>query len=296
MIKVGTPAPEVDIDVSLVYRLLADQQPDLAHLPIHLTDSGWDNAMYRLGEQWCVRLPRRQLAAQLIEHEQIWLPKLADRLPIPVPTPYRLGIPADDYPWRWSIVPWIAGFAADQEALHANQAKRFGAFLRSLHVPAPANAPHNPARGVPLSQRAAAVEERMQRLAAKTNLMTSTIQQIWQHALTAPMDLPALWLHGDLHPRNILVKDGVISGVIDWGDVTCGDIATDLASLWMLFPESRVRQCAIAAYHPVSAATLQRAKGWAVLFGVILLDTGLVDNPRNAVMGDRILRCVAEDS
>jgi aminoglycoside phosphotransferase (APT) family kinase protein len=126
---------------------------------------------------------------------------------------------------------------ADQHEPSASQARPFAAFLRSLHIPAPAEAPTNPVRGVPLHQRAAAVEARMQRLASKTSLITRQVRQIWHVALHAPLDVPPTWLHGDLHPRNVLVEHGVITGIIDWGDITAGDRATDLASIWMLFDE-----------------------------------------------------------
>ncbi len=292
---IGTPAADLEIDISLVYSLLADQLPDLMHLPIRRVDAGWDNVMFRLGDELSVRLPRRKVAATLIENEQTWLPLLADHLLISVPTPYRFGQPALGYPWRWSVLPWLAGMPADQDEPHVNQAKRFALFLRSLHVPAPFNAPLNAVRGVPLIQRAASVEERMQRLDTKTSLITPTIKNIWDIALNTPIDVEAKWLHGDLHPRNILVEKGVITAVIDWGDITSGDIATDLASIWMLFPNQDIRRQAIAEYGNVSNATLQRAKGWAILFGVMLLDTGLVDQPRHAIIGERTLRRVLED-
>jgi aminoglycoside phosphotransferase (APT) family kinase protein len=114
--------------------------------------------------------------------------------------------------------------------------------------------------------------------------------QLWQDALAAPIDVSPTWLHGDLHHRNILIEDRRISGIIDWGDITSGDCATDLASIWMLFADPAVRQQALVAYGQPSQATLKRAQGWAVLFGVFLLDTGLIDNPRNAAIGERILR------
>lgn len=293
--SIGTPISEVKIDTALIYSLLEEQHPDLMHLPIHFVDAGWDNAMFRLGDQLSVRLPRRKAAATLIENEQTWLPLIADQLPIPVPTPYRLGKPAQGYPWRWSVLPWLAGIAADQEEPHANQAKLFASFLQSLHVPAPSNAPLNSVRGIPLHQRAAAVEERMQRLETKTNLITQKIRKTWNMALNTDIDIPAKWLHGDLHARNILVENGVITGIVDWGDMTSGDIATDLASIWMLFCDQNARQQVMTEYAHVSEATLQRAKGWAILFGVLLLDTGLIDHPRHAVMGERTLRRVSED-
>lgn len=291
---VGTPASELEIDAPLVYSLLAEQHPDLAHLPLHQIDAGWDNVIFRLGDRLSVRLPRRTVAATLIENEQIWLPQLPN-LPIPVPKPYRLGKPAKSYPWRWSILPWLTGVAADQQEPDANQAKRFAVFLRSLHTPAPPNAPSNPFRGVPLHHRAAFVEERIQQLQQKTNLITPEIKRIWNQALNASINVEATWIHGDLHARNVLIEDGVITGIIDWGDITAGDIATDLASIWMLFSNRNSRQQAIAEYSNISEATLQRAKGWAVFFGVVLLDTGLADHPRHAVMGERTLQRIAED-
>jgi aminoglycoside phosphotransferase (APT) family kinase protein len=291
---VGTPVAEFAIDSVFVAELLADQHPDLAHLPLRVVDAGWDNAMFRLGDHLAVRLPRRAAAAPLIAHEQIWLPRLADQLALPVPVPYRIGTPARGYPWHWSVVPWLPGMAADQNEPHASQARPFATFLRSLHLPAPADAPTNPVRGVSLRQRAALVEARMHRLASTTSLITPQITHIWNVALNVPLDLPPTWLHGDLHPRNVLVEHGVITGIIDWGDITSGDCATDLASIWMLFADSHARLDALAAYATLSEATLQRAKGWAVLFSVMLLDTGLIDNPRNAVIGERTLRRVAE--
>lgn len=288
-----TPDAEVSIDTILVQRLLHDQHPDLAHLDIALVDVGWDNAMFRLGDRLSVRIPRRQIAAALIEHEQTWLPRIAAQLPIAVPVPYRVGIPALGYPWRWSVLPWLTGSPADLEPPHSGQAKRFGEFLWALHVPAPDDAPKNPFRGVPLKERAEAIAARLTRLETNTELITPTLKTLWQSALNAPIDTPATWLHGDLHPRNILVEDSVLTGIIDWGDITSGDIATDLAAVWMLFEDAAARRDAIAAYGQVSEATLQRAKGWAILFGAVLLDTGLVDHPRHAAIGEQTLRRIA---
>ena len=144
----------------------------------------------------------------------------------------------------------------------------------------------------------------MQRLEQKTSLITPAIKHIWHQALDAPIDVEATWIHGDLHPGNVLVDKGAITGVIDWGDITTGALlrryrkgrATDLAAIWMLFSNVEVRQQAIATYANVSEATLKRARGWAVFFGVMLLDTGLVDNPRFAAIGEKTLRRIVEDS
>jgi aminoglycoside phosphotransferase (APT) family kinase protein len=294
-IAIGTPSAELAIDAALVQRLLASQHADLMHLPIQLVDAGWDNVMFRLGDQLAVRLPRRKAAVVCLEHEQTWLPQLAPQLPIAVPTPYRFGQPTPDYPWPWSVLPWLPGTTADQAALHADQAIRLATFLRALHRPAPAHAPHNPMRGVPLRQRAPMVEDRLNRLENQTNRIPPPVRKIWQQALSAPIDVTPTWLHGDLHPRNVLVHHGTITGIIDWGDITAGDRATDLAAIWMLFADASIRQTAIAAYGNISPATRQRAQGWAILFGSVLLDSGLVDQPRSATIGESILQQVAED-
>ncbi len=219
----GTPESELKIDIALVYSLLKEQHPDLLHLPITQIDNGWDNAIFRLGNKLSVRLPRRQAAAKLIENEQTWLPQIAPKLPIAVPLPQRIGYPTKNYPWRWSILPWLDGITADQQEPSANQAPLFANFMRSLHVTAPPNAPLNPVRGVPLIQRSLTVEERLSRLESKTNLITKKIKNIWHTAVSTPIDVTAKWLHGDLHPRNILVQNGrsqkarhfAIAGIID---------------------------------------------------------------------------------
>lgn len=291
---ISRPAAEWEISEALVRQLISTQHPDLADLPLTWVDAGWDNIMYRLGEHWAVRLPRRQLAADLIVHEQLWLPRLAAGLPLVVPTPYRFGQPTSDYPWRWSIVPWLQGTPADI-SLASGYQPNFVAFLRSLHQPAPIDAPSNPYRGVPLSQRATMIAERMQRLSSQTTLISPKLETIWAEALAAPIDLPPTWLHGDLHPGNILVTQGQINGVIDWGDITAGDPATDLATVWMLFAEASVRQATLAAYGDISTATFRRAQGWAMMFGTVLLETGLADNPRHAQVGENTLLRLQED-
>ena len=289
----GTPSAEVKIDALLVSQLLAEQQPDLQDLSIQFVDAGWDNAIFRLGERLAVRLPRREVAARLIENEQNWLPQLAKQLPLAVPVPQRIGLPNSFYPWHWSVIPWLPGQTAAEIRLNANHARQFGLFLKALHVKAPNNAPKNPVRGVPLIERAIMLDERMQRLAAQTETISPTIRALWQQAVDAPIDVAPTWIHGDLHPRNLLVDKGGFTGAIDWGDLAAGDRATDLAALWCLFPDRHLRQQAIDFYGEVSAATLDRAKGWAILFGVVLLDSGLVDSSQHAAIGQKILQCVA---
>lgn len=289
----GTPPAEVDIDEPLIRRLLREQHPDLAALPCVPVDAGWDNVMVRLGDSLCLRLPRRQLAAELIVREQTWLPGLSGSLLLPTPVPQRIGLPGCGYPWRWSIVPWLGGVTADLAPPGPGEEMQLAAFFEALHVPAPSQAPTNPVRGVPLTTRAPHVAERMQRLACKSvSALTPQVYRVWEDALATPIDVGPTWIHGDLHPRNVLVDGERLSGIIDWGDMAAGDRATDLAAIWMLFADSDARSRALSANGSITQATYLRAKGWAVGFGVTLLDTGLVDHPQHATIGEQTLRRV----
>jgi len=287
------PAADIEIDETLVRSLLRAQHPDLAHLPLQSMDSGWDNAMFKLGDALAVRLPRRVAVAKLIEHEQQWLPQLAPLLPIAVPAPVRIGQPAENYPARWSIVPWLRGRNADLREPRPDQAERLAAFLCALHRPAPLDAPFNPYRGVPLRERAEQIVERIGRLKRESTLLNEEVVRIYEDAVEAPIDVEPTWLHGDLHGGNLLVDDdGVITAVIDWGDMSRGDRATDLATLWMNLGDRKARENAMRACHDVSDATWRRAKGWAVFYGVTLGTSGLAGDARHAVMARRTLERV----
>ena len=290
----GTPPAEVCIDTALVRSLVHQQFPQYASHRIQPMGSGWDNVMMRLGSDLLVRLPRRAIAAVLIEEEQRWLPELSSRLPIDVPVPIHVGRPSRDYPWPWSIVRWLPGEGADRSPPDADEGCRLASFLSCLHQAAPAGARVNPVRGVPLATRADQVCERLDRLVRTTDAITPAVRTAWHDALAASPNTERLWLHGDLHPLNVLVSRGRITGVIDWGDLTAGDVATDLAVFWMLF-DGPARERALAAYGSVDIHMRARAKGWAVLFGVVLLDTGLMDHPRHAAVGAAILRRIARN-
>src|SRR5580692_698454 len=273
------PAAEVEVSADLVRRLLADQHPDLAGLPVEFLANGWDNELYRVGDGLIARLPRRAVGARIIKNEQRWLPGLAPRLPLPIPYPERTGVPGHGYPYSWSVVPYLPGVpaagAASLPSLDAaGAAAAVGGFLGVLHVPAPADAPANPVRGVPLAERAGS-------FAANLALLTDQVDRdavlrAWDAALAVPRyDGPPVWLHGDLHPANILVDDGQVSGVIDFGDITAGDPASDLAVAWMLLPPG----CHAGFWSAYQAAGGQggdalraRAKGWVLNFATVFLD------------------------
>ena len=285
----GIPLAELPIDAPRVRELLLHQHPDLAELELLAVSSGWDNAMFRLGEHLALRLPRRALAAALVLNEQRWLPLLAPRVALKTPVPIRVGVPQAWYPWAWSIVPWIAGETADLAPPHDDQAEVLAEFFKALHQSAPAEAPKNPYRGVPLAQREQTFRERVAGLRGRSDAIDASIIAIWSKALAAPDDAACTWIHGDLHPRNVLCVRGRIEGIIDWGDVAQGDRASDLAATWMLLPNPEARRRTMAACPSVSSATWARAKGWAALYAVIFLDAALGSDPGMVSIAERIL-------
>lgn len=290
-----TPPAEVTITKDLVQRLLQVQHPDLANLSIEFMGEGWDNSMFLLGTGYLVRLPRRQAAVVLLRNEQKWLPYFASKVPFTIPAPIRIGEPTDFYPWHWSILPFVKGTTADLDLPNLEQVPLFAQFLKAVHQPAPDDAPINELRGVPIQQRAASVEERLKRLEVTTPYITDEIKEIWKAALAAPLFKETCWLHGDLHPKNIIVNNGKIESIIDWGDITSGDVASDLACIWLIFDTAETRQQLIELYNP-SPDLLARAKGWAIFYGAFLLEIGLVDNPPHARIGRLTLERLNEDA
>jgi aminoglycoside phosphotransferase (APT) family kinase protein len=287
------PAAEVEIDAALVRGLLADQHPDLAALPLEAHAPGWDNAIYRLGRERVVRLPRRALAARLVAHEQRWLPELAPRLPLPIPAPVRVGRPGRGFPWAWSVCPWFEGETAADAPLDPEPAARhLGAFVAALHAPAPDDAPANELRGGPLAGRTAMLEERVALLGDAID--GEAVLAGWRRALDAPRAGRRVWLHGDLHPANLVVQGGRLAAVLDFGDLTGGDPATDLAVGWMLF-DADSRPVFRAAAGGAEEATWARARGWALSHAIACLASS-ADNPRMHAVGARTLAHVLADA
>jgi aminoglycoside phosphotransferase (APT) family kinase protein len=281
------------IDASLVHALLLEQHPDLAHLPLAHVGEGWDNAVFRLGGDLAVRLPRRAATVPLMEHEQRWVPSLAPRLPLPVPTPVRVGRPGTGYPWTWSIVRWFPGTAAmsgprfDPRAV----AITLGGFLRALHQPAPADAPHSPWRSIPLDARTARLHEHLDQL--KSVVDRERILAVWDRLVVTPRwGGAATWIHGDLHPGNLLIADGQLAAVIDFGDIAAGDPATDLAVMWMMLPPEHRHTLFAAAGHsrsnPSDEQMWRRARGWALSIAVAVIALGGDDSPL-AELGKRTI-------
>lgn len=289
----GMPPATVEVSAAVVRALLRDQQPDLVDSPLVRVANGWDNATFRLGDDLVVRLPRRDEAVPLILHEQRYVPGIAIGSPVPVPVPVYAGRPTSDFPWPWSIVRWVPGVPAVDAgpADRAPAANGLAAFLAALHVPADAEVPVNPVRGVPLLDRSAVVLERLgdrQRYPRAAELGA-----VWAQACAAPAwDGPAMMLHGDLHPANILLAaDGSLAGVIDFGDVGAGDPAVDLAVGWLMF-DAGTRQRFIGAFGPaVDRDTWARARGWALVLSTAMLSNS-DDNPRMFSVGEFGIRQV----
>ncbi|OOC56442.1 MULTISPECIES: aminoglycoside phosphotransferase family protein [Nocardiopsis] len=271
----NTPAADVDVTVPLVERLLRQQHPDLARLPLVPLASGWDNTIMRLGGHLTVRLPRRESAAALVLNEQRWPGRIAARVGVALPVPVRTGVPGCGYPWHWSVNRWFEGRTA--AALPVPERRRLArplaGFAARMHVPAPGDAPANPFRGVPLAARYTLVRAR---LAAGPFPRAGELLSLWERLAAAPAwPGPPLWLHGDLHPANILVTSGGApepAAVLDFGDLTPGDPATDLAVAWLLFdaPGRAAFRARLEEFSPVDPHTWDRARAWALLFGSLL--------------------------
>jgi aminoglycoside phosphotransferase (APT) family kinase protein len=275
-------ADEVDVGVCLVRRLLAAQFPQWADLPLEQVDhAGTDNAIYRLGEDMSVRLPRIHWATGQAEKEQRWLPRLAPHLPLAVPAPLAVGSPGEGYPSRWSVSPWLEGeeATADRIADLPQAAMDLARFLAALQRIDPTGGPlasdHN-LRGVPLAMRDSATR---QAIAALDGVIdTAAATTAWEATLQAPeWDRAPVWFHGDVLPGNLLVDRGRLSAVIDFGGLGVGDPACDLMSAWSLFSgDSRDVFRSAAA---VDDATWARARGCALSQALLALPYYLETNP-----------------
>ena len=270
----STPPAEATISSDLIRALLQEQMPELADLPMEFCGASWDSEIHRVGDAHAVRMPRRAQAAQLIENEQRWLAELGPILPLAVPTPLLRGKPAMGYPWPWSVVPWFDGVVLahspplDQDKLIAD----LSGFLNALHIRADAHAPINDVRGIPLRDRDETTRINLHECA---DIDHDRIETLWgELAATPAWGGEPIWVHGDLHPLNLIVRGGRLTAVIDFGDITSGDPATDLAVAWMLFDadgRSEFRNACTIDGRTVDIHTWNRARGWALSLTLTLL-------------------------
>jgi aminoglycoside phosphotransferase (APT) family kinase protein len=258
----------VETDPPLVRRLLAAQFPQWADLTIEpVPSSGTDNALYRLGSDMVVRLPRHARTNGTLERERLWLPRLAPHLPLAVPLPLAEGVPAEGYPFIWSIYRWLDGQEATAERIAdlREAAAELARFVAALQRIDPAGGPlpdgYNANRGVPLATRDAATRRSIATLTGRIDVEAATAA--WEASLEAPeWQHRPVWIHGDLDSRNVLVQHGRLSAVIDWGCLGVGDPACDVAVVWkMLSANTRGIFREVLA---VDDATWARSRGWAL--------------------------------
>ncbi len=290
-------ADEIDTDEALVRRLLVQQYPRWAELPLRRVEhTGTDHAIYRLGDDLSVRLPRIHWAAGQPDKEETWLPRLAPELPAPIPVPVAGGEPGEDFPYRWIISPWMRGEDATRERMSDQQAALdLARFILALQRIDPAGGPspgrHNFLRGVPLAVRDPGVRTAIP--AWNGIIDTAAITAAWEEALGAPAwEGPPVWLHGDLSSGNVLVDGSRLSAVIDFGCLGVGDPACDLSVAWTLLSgeNRRLFRETVA----VDDATWARARGWA-LMGVGALPYYQHTNPAQVEKARRSINEVLAD-
>lgn len=269
---------ELHLDVALVSRLVAAQFPRWAGLPVtRLDSSGTENAMFRLGTDLVVRLPRHPGAVESVAHERHWLARLGPGLPVAVPVPLEQGRPDAEFAWPWSVYGWldgrnpVAGALGKPESL----ARELAAFVTTLRGIEARGGPPNH-RGVPLAERDAPTRDALARLEGRID--TAAVTALWEEALRTPGHTrPPVWAHGDLSPGNVLVEDGRLTAVIDFGCVGVGDPAVDLIVAWNLLPAS-----ARGTFREAVGADddeWARGRGWALSISLIQLPYYWETNP-----------------
>lgn len=287
-------AHEADIDTALVRRLLAAQFPRWARLAVEPVDSnGTVNAIYRLGDDMAVRLPRVEGGVGDVEREVTLLPRLAPSLPVAIPAPLGTGEPGEGFPWPWYVYRWLDGEnpeigGLDEPALFAADLAAFVTALRGVET---AGAP--PAyRGGPLAARDAETREAISLLHGVID--TDAATAAWDAALRAPRwDGPPVWVHADLQPGNLLMSGGRLSAVIDFGCMGHGEPAVDLITAWSLLP-ARARSDFRAALD-VDGATWARGRGWALSIALIELPYYRTRNPVVARIARHVIGEVLAD-
>ncbi len=263
----------IAIDASLVKRLIAKQFPEWAELPIRpVTFGGWDNRTFRLGEHLTVRLPSAATYSFQVEKEQRWLPRLAPHLPLAIPAPITMGHPDEGYPWHWSVYRWLNGEPAAVAGIADLRecATSLADFLNTLRRIDPTDGPRpgkqNFFRGGPLNvydrETREAIELLKDRIDAKGALA------VWDAGLSAIWDGTSVWFHGDVSAGNLLVENGRLNAVIDFGTCGVGDPACDLSVAWTLF-EGQSRESFRGNVH-ADKAMWTRGRGWTLWKALIV--------------------------
>ena len=265
------------ITTDLVSALIAQQFPQWSGRSITPVDpGGWDNRTFRLGEDMLVRLPSSAGYVAQVGKEQRWLPVLARMLPLPIPCPVAIGKPGNGYPWAWSVYGWLDGEPSTSENIAGESfAQDLANFLHALYcidaTDAPAAGEHNFFRGGPVATYDSEVRHALSVL--RGNIDTAIAMAVWEAALASKWELPGVWIHGDVAPSNLLVRDGRLVAVIDFGCSGVGDPACDLTIAWTLF--SGAGREAFRKAMAMDAATWARARGWALWKAMLLICNGV---------------------
>lgn len=286
------------INVELVARLINEQFPEWSDLAIRpVKFSGNDNRTFHLGEHMSVRLPSAAAYAPQVEKEQMWLPKLSEKLSLPISTPLAKGNPSEEYPWPWSINKWIEGETLSHKNINdLNQfANDLGTFLVELQSIDASGGPfageHNFHRGGSI-----AVYDEESRYAIENNkdrLNEEMLIEIWNLALDSQWNSEPVWVHGDIAPGNILVKDGELCAVIDFGILGVGDPACDAAMAWTFFDENSRKIFKNAL--KMDDETWNRARGWALWKALITFERNKNSNHATAEESYRVINIIADD-
>ena len=270
-----------EINVALVKQLIRMQFPQWAELPIEpVLNGGWDNRTFRLGDAMSIRLPSAPGYVAQVEKEHRWLPVLRPHLPLPIPVPLGLGAPAAGYPWPWSVYGWLDGKPAQPDRIRdlgrfAVDLAYFLVALRDIDArEGPPAGTHNFERGGPLMVYDAQTRQSIDMVTDEIDV--ASVVEIWNTALATSWKGSPVWVHGDVAASNLLVNEGRLCGVIDFGCAGVGDPSCDLVMAWTFFdPDSRIKFRASLALDP---DTWNRARGWAIWKALITL-AWLRDNP-----------------
>ncbi|MCZ7472003.1 aminoglycoside phosphotransferase family protein [Agrobacterium sp. O3.4] len=287
------------VTVQQARRLIASQFPQWAALDVRPVElSGWDNRSFRLGDDMLIRMPSAERYVAQVEKEHRWLPALAPFLPVPIPVPLALGQPGEDYPFCWSVYRWLKGesLARQLDCINLSAiASDVAGFLKALHDIDASDGPHAGAHNFHRGGSLAVYDGEARASAARLcdEVDQGLAMEIWQLALSSRWQGQGVWVHGDIAEGNLLVLDGRLSAVIDFGSSGVGDPSSDLIFAWnVLDAESRA---VFRRALDLDEATWQRGRGWALWKALIVLDAERGRNEEMAEWSRRTIRRVFED-
>lgn len=271
----GPKPTRLNVETDLVHQLIAEQFPHWADLPVRpVADGGWDNSTFHLGSGMSVRLPSATEYALAVDKEHRWLPQLAAQLPVPISTPLARGRPGHGYPFAWSVYRWLPGDpvtaarVADGLLDPVSFALDLADFLTALQQIDPTDGPapgtHNWFRGGTLRTFDATTQNALETLEGRPDVGVNveSARAVWARALDARWDCVPVWFHGDIAAGNLLLREGRLGAVIDFGTCGVGDPACDLAGAWTLLDTAA--RAAFRERMGVDEGTWARGRGWAM--------------------------------